>query len=276
MKNSSVIKKKLAAYSTIAAATLAVTDSKAQIIYSDPPDIIIDNFYLLDLNNDGIYDFKFFHGANDYFVFYGNNDNDQILEGDDCNFYLHPPRIIPEGVVIKRTPFDWTPLEQFSSAGFFCAPPGGSCDDVPWPGKEMKFFGFRFKDHHLQSKYNYGWIRVSVPDDCHNIKIHDWAYNSVAGASIVAGQTQRTASDELMDPGNDLLVYSNAKTLFINNNIDEELLKVSITSLSGQMLREISTSQESTELDLHSFPAGMLLVTIKGDHTSHSWKIVAE
>src|ERR1043166_5658877 len=63
MKHKSTLAKKLAAYSGLASAILiAAKSSDAQIIYTDlNPDAttVLGDTYLLDLNNDGINDFRF-------------------------------------------------------------------------------------------------------------------------------------------------------------------------------------------------------------------------
>jgi hypothetical protein len=276
------LKKKLLTYSSLGSAiALIAARTDAQIVYVDPPDITINSgIYDLDLNNDGIYDFRFydtedFSGYNKI-VFNGNDYYRQILAAEDCDFYQQVPRIIPAGEVIKRNAAGdhWRNISYSNENGLFCSDLA-SCTYPGWKGKSKKFFGFRFINQPNQSTFYYGWMRVSVAPDCHTLKIHDWAYNSEQGKSIVAGQTMRIGSGE-EDHASDLFVHADDRTLHIDNNMRQETLQVFIYNLSGQLLQQLKTADTGTEVDLHEFPAGMLLVHIQGSQVSDSWKVVIE
>ncbi|MBA2406663.1 MAG: T9SS type A sorting domain-containing protein [Chitinophagales bacterium] len=275
------LRKKLAAYTSLGGAMMIMHSSaSAQILYFDPPDIIIDNTHFnLDLNNDGVYEFRFIdsEGFSNEYIYCFAKESVEILTQGNCFFYQHFPKLLHPGQIIKNNvPGDWNTFLYGSDAGFFCSK-GSSCSDSVWQGKYNRFFAFRFKDQAGQNNYNYGWMRVSVGAGCQAMKINDWAYNSVPGASIVAGQTQRIGAEDMVpEESKELMVYSTAKILHIDDNFSEELLNISIWNVTGQLLHQMKTSSVSTAVDLQTLPAGMCLVNIECTHTNQAWKIVIE
>ncbi|MBA2406664.1 MAG: T9SS type A sorting domain-containing protein [Chitinophagales bacterium] len=275
------LRKKLAAYTSLGGAMMIMQSSaSSQILYFNPPDIIIDNnSFDLDLNNDGVYDFRFFDleisSAGTEIIYCVGNDSAEILYRSSCFNYLKFLKLLHPGQIIKnKVPGTWSPIEYGIFFGLFC---WNTCTYNFWKGKYNQFFAFRFKDQPGQNKYNYGWMRVSVGAGCQAMKINDWAYNSVPGASIIAGQTQRIGSEDMVpEESNELTVYSTAKIVHIDDNFSGELLNISIWSVTGQLLHQMKTSSVSTAVDLQTLPAGMCLVKIEGTHTNQTWKIVIE
>jgi hypothetical protein len=55
-------------------------------------------------------------------------------------------------------------------------------------GNTTKFIGGRIETTPGSNQFNYGWIRISTPSsDAGRVVVHDWAYESTVGQSIVAG-----------------------------------------------------------------------------------------
>jgi hypothetical protein len=63
-----------------------------------------------------------------------------------------------------------------------------------WPGVGQKFMGLKFK---IGEDTHYGWVRLSVAENCQSFTIYDYAYEDVAGRGIKAGQTEGTLPVEL-------------------------------------------------------------------------------
>ena len=275
------LKKKLLAYSSLGSAiTMIAAPGEAQIIYFDPPDIVINSgSYDLDLDNNGVYDFRFFNHedtSGHIIGFTAADDYRSIMSGSNCNFYLHVPRIIPAGQVIKKNN-NWTNI-SYSSVGFFCYE-FYDCGGPKWTGKEEKFFAFRFRDVPGQINYHYGWMRVSVSGDCHTLKIHDWAYNSVPGSLITAGQTMRLNGDNDSTGETsleNLSIFSYHDQLYIKNNAEGLLLRICLLDLNGRKLKTLNSSDAETQVDLAAWPDGMYIVQLSTETASVSKKIVKD
>jgi hypothetical protein len=276
------LKQKLLKYSSLGSAiTLIAGQGEAQIVYVDPPDIVINNgAFDIDLNNDGVFDFRFYDleaGSSEIVYFVGNDYSDQVLDGTHCfGGYWFFPKMIHNGQIIKNNvPGNWNaPTYGVGTFAVFCSA-SGSCNIDIWEGKNKGFFAFRFKELPAQNNYNYGWMRVSVSANCQGMKIHDWAYNSQQGASIMAGETMRMA-ESADESGSGLLVHAENNILHIGNNINAEILQVFIYNISGQLLLQTKTSGDATEVDLNAFPSGMLMVYLRGDVTNKTWKVMIQ
>jgi len=133
--------------------------------------------------------------------------------------------------------------------------------DGPWaPTVSNKYIGIKFDidgDDHL------GWVRISVicaPGDS-KIIIHDWAYESVAGASITTGATETPTPIEL----------SNFTAMEENGAIRLNWETASETENSGYVIqRKITNGAWENLTDFHSDP------TLEGHGTtseshSYSW-----
>ncbi len=62
-----------------------------------------------------------------------------------------------------------------------------------WPGEGEHYIGVRFK---IGENIHYGWIRLSVPDDCQSFTVMDYAYEDVPGKSIKAGQKDYSSQED--------------------------------------------------------------------------------
>ena len=148
-----------------------------------------------------------------------------------------------------------------------------------WAGKSKGFFGFSFKNQAGQNNYNYGWMRVSVSANCQGMKIHDWAYNSVPGSLITAGQTMRLNGDNDTTGETsleNLSIFSYHDQLYIKNNAEGLLLRICVLDLNGRKLKTLNSSDAETQVDLTPWPDGMYIVQLSTDTASISKKIVKD
>jgi len=61
----------------------------------------------------------------------------------------------------------------------------GSFSNGNFPGAGNKYIGVRFEIN--PAEFHYGWIQVSLNEECSNLIIKDWAYETTPGDSIIAG-----------------------------------------------------------------------------------------
>jgi hypothetical protein len=59
-----------------------------------------------------------------------------------------------------------------------------------WGNVSNRYIGGRIETTPGSNQFNYGWIRISTPSsDAGSVVVHDWAYETTVGQSILAGQT---------------------------------------------------------------------------------------
>jgi len=61
----------------------------------------------------------------------------------------------------------------------------------PWHGQGERHLGVAF---YIEGELHYGWVRCVVADDLSSLTIHGYAYQSVPGAGILAGDVGETAT----------------------------------------------------------------------------------
>lgn len=204
MKLSEKLRKRLKSYSLSAGAIVSTAAGvDAQIIYTDiiPDDTVTGggSSYALDLNNDGTVDFNFqiVNSGYTYVSTYGtygqqisgigvvaSNSNNGVLI--DSSSY---PYALSNGAAINN-------LGNFSSSGalfvnnasFFIygtTTYAYSYSYGNWSGATDKYLGLKIQ---VGSNSYYGWARLTVLSDTQFI-IKDYAYESIAGNAINAGDT---------------------------------------------------------------------------------------
>lgn len=76
-----------------------------------------------------------------------------------------------------------------------------------WPGKMDNYIGLKFISN---GELHYGWIRIGIPADNQSCIVKDFAYNSVPGIGIKAGETSPQSIHKQAD---------NIKMILSNNNV---------------------------------------------------------
>ena len=203
------LNKKLIMYSVAAGMTLSLgAKAHAEIQYTniDPDKTITQaenhetHDFLLDLNNDGTPEFKLyqtfsFYYTSSYAYYYSYNSVRQIATN--------------AGLSVMRATEENAYVAALKSNSLISADQNFNADKVlgvvsyydalaegMWPGAGQKFMGVKFK---IEENIHYGWIRLSVADNCGSFTVYDYAYEDEAGQAIKAGQTGSSLSDELTE-----------------------------------------------------------------------------
>lgn len=196
-----LILKKLASYTGVAAAAVLLlpANSRADVHYFDPEDIIIDDnntSYGLDINNDNYSDFKIGLNTDSY---YNSTYYTYFYSFMTMSAMLNINYMIASNDFIKKLPENMTvgPDGPWDNVAVFCHGTGfyfgTSIIRGDWKeSAEEKFIGVKFK---ISGKDHYGWIRASVASTmCYmKVTIHDWAYEDKPGVSIKTGQTENSS-----------------------------------------------------------------------------------
>ena len=192
MNDDKKIKTKLAKYVAVAAAVGAVSESEAAIIYTDEtPDFAggSGSQYFLDLNNDGIDDFRI-HATTAYTTSYGYTYG--------ANLYLQPLAANNEALGTGTTNYAYpfalssgAPISNGAGSWFNNSFSGGamslnygSCGFGNWCNVTDGFIGLRFN---IGGNTHYGWVRLDVGGSGNVWTVKDYAYEDIAGTPILAG-----------------------------------------------------------------------------------------
>jgi hypothetical protein len=192
----SALEKRLFAYALAAGAGMALTSSaSAEIVYT-PVYRAICGFasIAIDLNNDGITDFAL------YSTFYTNGVSQGSFGAFNGNKVIAAPyrffafgSTYEPGPVPLRSGFLIGPTDKFvARGGFMWLGIYGNDLRGPWLGKNGRYLGLEFQK---DGRGRFGWARISVGEHgC--MALTGYAYETIPGKPITAGQTQDTSSDE--------------------------------------------------------------------------------
>ena len=267
------LNKKLKSYSALAGSiALMGTQADAQIIYTDiNPDSTTNiggNFYNLDLDNGGIFDFSFnlnFGSATSYpaqqvaVTPAGSNG----VPGDTVGAYVYP-FAFNSGDTIKSTlQFNFGASQ--SMASYF----GSGYSYGNFLGQTDKFIGLQF---YIGTNLHYGWARFDVDATASQFTIKDYAYNSVPNAYILAGEMPVGITENTLN--NNASIYSSDKNIIIKF-LSDELIQayVKITNALGQEMHCASIGNKETSIDMTKEKTGIYFVTISQEGIVYTKKV---
>ncbi len=178
---------KLKAYSAMAASVLAADSMNGQITYTDiEPDITFDSygdFYIMDMNTDGMPEFFLYMATNSYpgvFMFispivpYGS-----VNASTGSSVYRYPFALDAGDMISDGEDWENTPYQTMASKFYFFSGTYGNWFDV-----NDGYLGLRIFD---DGNTYYGWARLDASEDGLTFTLKDMAYNSNAGEAICAG-----------------------------------------------------------------------------------------
>jgi hypothetical protein len=182
-----LLTRRLLAYATIAGASLAASASlaDAEVVYT-PIDRPIHSNYFLDLNNDGVDDFRFtsyFYSGLGEVQLFATHGNRMVAAathicGDRSD--TPAPAPLPAGALIG-------PGKPFEANATCMAFYNYSSGNGPWLEARDRYVGFAF---FIDGKEHFGWARLSVNRFLFNntARIEGYAYETIPGKAITAGE----------------------------------------------------------------------------------------
>jgi hypothetical protein len=182
---------RLLAYATLAGAAAAcATPAQAEVVYT-PIDRPIHSNYFLDLNNDGIDDFRitsyFYSGLGEVQIFATHGNRMVAAATHTCGIRTDSPAPAPlrAGALIGPG----KPFEADATCMAFYNYSGGN---GPWLDVRDRFAGFAF---FIDGKEHFGWARLSVNSFLFNgtARIEGYAYETIPNKPIIAGDQGNTA-----------------------------------------------------------------------------------
>lgn len=259
-KGATNLSKKFAAYSSMAASLLAISNvASAQVIYTD----IVPDYagaengatYDLDLNNDGTVDFKINYTSNGpSFKLMINANSSNAIAGT----YLNPPYKYPSVLEANAEigadfPFTWVTgnYQTLATSGYFGAPYGY------WFGAVDGYMGLQLKSG--SSEY-YGWLRMDVAENGRSFIVKDYAFESTAGDSILAGNTGNVGIPTLFAAGYKIFAADQQVHIHMTEHAAGD---ITILNLLGKAVRSATINAQEMTIDLAGEPSGIYLVTIR-------------
>lgn len=284
-------------YSAFAIVYLLCKNVEAEAIYTEiDPDIILSedgDAYNLDMNNDGLLDFKLQKISGSFYSYWSENisyayyiaispwQSGNKMAGlksvispsyggftQYFPFALNSMHLINEDLTFQNNNFEILAYIINSDDGASQALGG------QWfYGLENKFLGVRFKDS--LDCFHYGWIRCSITSEADSLTIHDYGYETKCETGIMAGDTIGDTSNveiselDLIAP----TIYSYSGTICIN--IDKQLLgaNFSVVSFEGKVISSGCLNELNNKFN-SVLGNGTYIVTVNKESYSYSKQII--
>lgn len=135
-------------------------------------------------------------------------------------------------------------------------------------GANDKYLGFRFKN--TTSSWYYGWLMMSVAPGASSFTVSEWAYNSVAGQPIKAGQADATgivsAKREQIE-----IRSANGSLQFTGLHAGTNY-PISISNTNGQIVHTTNI-RASESLDISGYAKGVYIVALVANGFVYSFKL---
>jgi hypothetical protein len=263
--------KKLKAYSLTAGSLTAAAAAHGQIVHTDVmPDMVIDSgaVYALDVNNDATPEFNLYAttytdsasgGVYGYSILQVSQPATNAVLGNMFQNAYPFPTALNAGDSIRPGATDWRDASVNSGDQYLAVvtpQPGPTYGN--WVGISDKYIGVRFA---AGSQTHYGWARLSVSADGGTITLKEYAYNTVAGQGIVAGQTNTVGVAEQSAGTPAVHVYD--RTLFVNLTPQMQLGgTLQVFNTTGQAVYTENINEASMRISLGELASGVYLVQV--------------
>lgn len=236
--------------------------ANGQIIYTDidPDEGGAGVSYVLDLDNDGNSEFVVKHiatpngGVSQNFLIAAPTVNDQgvfdnsILAASSDGFVY--PFALNEGDAVSAGRAEWNNASFQSMNEKSCM-----YENNNWCSVDDKYLGLRFK---IDGNVHYGWARLDVAHNGASWLIKDYAYNSVAGQPIDAGEMpvmsvkdQYASEVKVAKLKNDIVLYN------LPGNATYK-----VYALSGQMVVNGKATTQNYIIETNTLARGMYVVEV--------------
>lgn len=176
-----------------AAAGVAASHADAQVVYSGVQDIGIAQFSSQNLNLDGdayndILLENYIFGGGNYQGLYVNFFPGKVV---GFNAGLNYASALNEGDLIDSSTTAGGPFA--ASMAYGANNPNAEFNNV-----DGAFIGLEFP---INGTSHFGWVRVSIDNAAGKFVVNDWAYNSVPGEGLLAGQVPEPTTLGLLAAG---------------------------------------------------------------------------
>ncbi len=283
--------KKIKAYSVVAGVVIAFAPEVGAEIHRTniDPDLTFSNdgaVYNLDLNNDGVVDFRI-----NLFAYAGT---DTCTTGNQTIYDIGAVTIEPLGnnavnAFASTSPFTtssgsilnvnvpyalngFDPIKNglnWKNYGYFWmgVDAYSAYNGVPyfdilvneWLGVSDKYLGLRLS---TDQGVLYGWARLDVSKDAKSFTIKDYAYEDIPNKPIYAGTG--IANINSVDINNNISVYSFGNKIFVNSiDLKESNGTITVLNSLGQVVNSSDINNSQTIITLENIKSGIYFVRIE-------------
>lgn len=256
------LSKRLLKYGAFSAAILGCADASGQIVYTDIDDEVIPsgNILLIDVNDDSTGDFLFVANTAGNFNFLepinsadADMYNSNGFVGVFNEPYAYPSNLAAGAVIDEDATFQISERGDMNYAS--CSFPGSQfCD-----GTEG-FIGILLQ---VGADTHYGWVRVQVAVDNSSTTIKDFAYNTIPGEAIQAGQTTLSVGNFSM---NEVKIVTADKTIEFYNLPENSTFR--LFDIAGKSVLNGSSTKKESYIDVSSILKGIYIIEVADTNTS--------
>jgi len=296
LQEKNLLSAKLLSYSAAAGALLAIgANAEAQIVYTDVdpdslvvlPDIVGQNIFEIDMNNDGFTDVTIVAGNGDWYYSEGVSNwmSIRALNGSGAEIALQSSYLSGWSATYyfaKRFDADALigPAESFYSSswsfqlgwnGTYAT--GLSYNTGQWvDGETDKYLGIRFS---LDggTTYHYGWVRLDVAGDQSEVLVKDYAYEETADVGIVAGQKWTTSVRDGLSDDLGVKIFSHQNKIVISD-LEIDHATADVYSVTGQLLHTVQVEKGRNEVPVDN--KGLYIVKIDLGSEIVSSKVIVQ
>ncbi|MCH8902928.1 MAG: T9SS type A sorting domain-containing protein [Bacteroidetes bacterium] len=269
-----ILKTKLAAYSSIAGALIAVSGSaEAKVVYTDiNPDLTFNtnlDTFKLDLDNNAVLDFMINLKINSAAGFFGNSVTASPLAANAINASTTTITISTK-VYVRKTPYAmiandpigsaqmWqTAASQFLALSFKVPLNFGTAGN--WPGATDKYLGLKFD---IGGQTHYGWARLTISATAISFTIKDYAYEDIADTVILAGDTGALTSVSLPKIEELVSAYSFGNRIFLNLAAVEGNRSVEVFDIKGRQVYRNDKISSDEIITIDDANGGLYIVKV--------------
>ena len=267
------IQAKLNAYASAAGTIALAGAADAQIVYTDiNPDTMVHDslIYVLDFDNNGQPELQFATNASSSTYYatvevLGNASN--AIIGSLFSATYPFPAAMNNGDSISFTNTGWQNQALNSGVQYLGVVTSSGGTYANFLGANDKYLGVRFS---IGPNTHYGWVRLSLSASAANITIKDYAYQTLPGVGITAGQLVGIPT---APQNNNINVFASANTVVINNTESEKGGVVRIVNTLGQSVYESAVTEENIRISLEGQAAGIYFVEVLRDGSHFTKKI---
>jgi hypothetical protein len=257
------LSKRLAQYGTLTLAMAGLMDANGQIVYTavDPGDgtTNMNNFPIeIDLDNDTTHEFdvRLKYTARLY-VFPNSTLTGASVLGNSLGGSLDNydyPFALDNGFVISSGKTTWINNPNQIMVFNNCSYTGSDLNQ--WCDVTDKYLGLRFQ---ILGATHYGWARLDVGDLPDTWILKDYAYNSVAGAPIMAGQTVLGVDDHAVSK---VKIVALNKTIALFNL--PQATDYSVYTMAGKLALDGKiTNSSKYSIEANTLSTGVYIIELR-------------
>jgi hypothetical protein len=271
------LQNKLSRYTAAAAAVVAASGANAQIVYTDPTDLTVDDdadangfsAVPLDLNNDLTVDFivasrdTTVTGSRIRFTVAAPYGTASAIAGETPSAYDYA-LALTSGDMIDNM-LNWIAATNTMAYNVDSANPYNE----NWNGVTDKYLGLQFT---VGGNTHYGWARLDVQAIGDVFTLKDYAYNSTADQGIEAGQT----AGLLMEQMESMVHFVNQSDNTVKVVISSALTggKISVISATGAVVSSSAVEGESFIVDMNGLSAGIYVISAEFNEGAMTKKMI--